>query len=210
MRPLPWLFITGATALVQSMGAGEIDVDDLRPFLVGEIFEISEGDRLVVGRIVDQDVEPAEALDDIVDQALHFGAPGHVTGEGGSGNLVLFEIARDPGRLFPATSVDDRDVTALRSEGVANALAEPAIAAGDDGHLAFQVHSCPQIGLDGCDDEGATISFCRDDTSVGGTGGSPRDGPASRHPQAARHFRGSPRFGPESIDLAGAVAIIIA
>jgi hypothetical protein len=31
-------------------------------------------------------------------------------------------------------------MTALRRQGVADALAEPAIAAGDDGDLTFQVH----------------------------------------------------------------------
>ena len=81
--------------LGQKHGAGEVDVDDLRPLLVGEAIEVGEGDRLIVGGVVDQDVEPAEAFDYIVDQALHLVALGHVAGEGRGGDLVLFEIARD-------------------------------------------------------------------------------------------------------------------
>ena len=56
---------------------------------------------------------------------------------------MLFEVARDAGGLVLALGIDDGDMTALGRQGVADALAEPAIAAGDDGDHPFQVHVFP-------------------------------------------------------------------
>ena len=75
--------------------------------------------------------------------ALHLVALGDVAGEGGGADLMLLEIARDAVGLVLALGVDDGDVTALGRERVADALAEPAIAAGDDGDRAFQIHVFP-------------------------------------------------------------------
>jgi hypothetical protein len=58
---------------------------------------------------------------------------------------MLFEIARDPGRLILALGVDHGDVTTLGGKRVADALPEPAIAAGDDGDRPFEIHAFPPI-----------------------------------------------------------------
>ena len=58
---------------------------------------------------------------------------------------MLLEVARHAGRLVLALGVDDGDVAALGRERVADALAEPAIAAGDDGDRAFEFHVFPPI-----------------------------------------------------------------
>src|SRR4029450_2179211 len=131
----------GGNGLGDQHRAGQVDVDDLGPFLVGEVVEILERDRLVVGGIVDQDVEPAEALHHVVDHALHLVALGDVAGEGGGADLVLLEAPRDALPLVLARGVDDGDVTALCSQRMADALAKPAIAAGDHGDCPFQVHA---------------------------------------------------------------------
>ena len=131
-----------ADGLGQQHRAGQVDVDDLGPFLVGQAVEIGEGDRLVVGGIVHEDVEPAETLHDIVDQALDLVALGHIAGKGGGRNLVLFEIAGDSLGLVLALGIDDGDVAALRRQRMTDALAKPAIAAGDDSHPALEIH-CP-------------------------------------------------------------------
>src|SRR5262245_45322170 len=124
---------------------GEVDVEDLGPFLVGEVVEVLKADRLVVGGIVDQDVEPAEALDHVVDQALHLVAPSHVTGERRRADLVLLEVMRHALGLILALGIDDGDVTALVGERMTDALAQPAVPAGDDGDRPFQFHGVPPI-----------------------------------------------------------------
>ena len=58
---------------------------------------------------------------------------------------MLLEVARHAGRLVLALGVDDGDVAALGRKRVADALAEPAIAAGDDGDRTFQFHVFPPI-----------------------------------------------------------------
>jgi len=102
-----------------------------------------KADGLVVGGIVDQDVEPAEALDHVVDQLLHLVALGDVALEGRGRDLVAFEVLGDAHGLVLALGVDHGDVAAFLSERVADALAEPAIATGDDGDLALEIHGFP-------------------------------------------------------------------
>jgi hypothetical protein len=56
---------------------------------------------------------------------------------------VAFEIACHALGLVLALGVDDGDVAALCRQRVTDALAQPAIAAGDDGHLPLEIHCCP-------------------------------------------------------------------
>ena len=78
MRPRLCFCITGATALMAVHRAGEVHVDDLRPFLGGQPVEVLERDRLVVGGVVDEDVEAAEALHHLVDEPLHLRRLRHI------------------------------------------------------------------------------------------------------------------------------------
>ena len=59
---------------------------------------------------------------------------------------MFAQIAHDTLGLVLALRVDDGDLAALGGERVTDALAQPAIAAGDDGNLALQVHLFPPPG----------------------------------------------------------------
>ena len=60
-------------------------------------------------------------------------------------DAVLAHFVRDRAGLVGALRIDDRDVGAGRGERVADALAEPAIAAGDDRDRILQIHVRPQL-----------------------------------------------------------------
>ena len=74
---------------------------------------------------------------------LHLVALGDVALEGGGADLVLLQVARHAVGLILALGVDHGDVAAFLGERVTDALAEPAIAAGDDGDRAFEFHGFP-------------------------------------------------------------------
>src|SRR5436190_785665 len=60
----------------------QVDGHDLVPDFQRQIVEIAEGDRNVVGGVIDQNVEAAESLGYLADQPIHSRAVGYVTGEG--------------------------------------------------------------------------------------------------------------------------------
>src|SRR6185312_10741228 len=99
-----------------------------------------ELDRFVVGGIVDQDVEPAEAVDHAVDHRLHLVAPGDVAGERRGTDLVLLEFLPHTLGLRLALRVDDGDVATFFCKCMTDSLPEPAIAAGDDSDLSLKLH----------------------------------------------------------------------
>ena len=77
----------------------------------------------------------------LVDRALDGRAVGHVAGEGGGVDLIpRGQLARDALGLVAALRVDDRDMDPFPGQRVADALSEPAIAAGHDGNRAVEVH----------------------------------------------------------------------
>ena len=102
--------------------------------------EVLERDRLVVGGVVDQDVEAAEALHHVVDQALDLRRLRQVALEGLRLDAVLADLVRDRAGLVGALRIDHRDVGAGRGERMADALAQPAIAAGDDRDRILEIH----------------------------------------------------------------------
>ena len=111
---------------------GEVHVDDLGPFLGGEPVEVSEGNGFVVGGVVDQNVEAAETLHHIVDELLDLLRLRQVARERRCLDIVIADISGDLFGLLFAFRVNDCDVRALLRERVTDALAKPAIAAGDD------------------------------------------------------------------------------
>src|ERR1051326_1828218 len=120
---------------------GEIDVEDLVPDLHRQAVEVGERDRLVIGGIVDEDVEAAEALHDVADDALGRRTVGDVALKRGGVDLVARgEIARDAFGLVAALGIHDRDMRALFRERVTDALTDPAIAAGDERHRTVEIH----------------------------------------------------------------------
>src|SRR5262249_45111233 len=125
--------------------AGEVHVDDFRPLLDRHAVEIVERDRLVVGCVVDEDVDPAEALHDLIDQLPDLRRLGHVAGEGNRLDAVPGQLVRDRVGVLGALRIDDRDVGALGGERVTDALPQSAIAAGDDRDAVFQIHGFPRL-----------------------------------------------------------------
>jgi len=81
-----------------------------------------------------------KALHHVVDQLLDVLALGDVAGEGRGGDLVFLQVLRDAFGLVLAPGVDDGDVTALSGQRVTDALAQSAIAAGDDRDRALEIH----------------------------------------------------------------------
>ena len=65
MRPRPCAFMTGATALVRRIGPVRLTAMILSHTSEREIVEVGEGDRFVVGGVVDEDVDAPEALADL-------------------------------------------------------------------------------------------------------------------------------------------------
>ena len=100
----------------------EVHVDDLRPFLRGQPVEVLEGNRFVVGGVIDQDVEPAEAFHHIVDHAVDLRGLPQVALKRLGLDTVLAQFVRRYTGFVRALRVDDGNVCALRGERVADAL----------------------------------------------------------------------------------------
>src|SRR5690606_27714741 len=113
------------------------------PHLGREAVEILEGDRDVVGCVVDEDVEAAKACRYITDEAIDRDAIRNVAGEGSSIDLVArSQLARDALGLVAALRIHDGDMCAFPRQRVADALTEAAIAARHQRYRAFEIHFC--------------------------------------------------------------------
>lgn len=116
------------------------------PFLDGQAVEILERDRLVVGRVVDQDVQPPEACHHAIHQRLYLIPLRQLALERRRPHAVglrkfgghLFGMRRAPG-------VDHGDVDTLGRELVADALPEPPVAACHDCDCALEIHQLLSI-----------------------------------------------------------------
>ena len=91
---------------------GQVDRHDLVPHPGRQTVKVVEGDRLVVGGVVDEDVEPAELRRYRADHRFDRRGVGDVAGEGSGLDLVArCQLAGDGFRLFAALCVHDGDVT---------------------------------------------------------------------------------------------------
>src|SRR5579871_454941 len=116
--------------LGQAHRTGQVDGHDFVPYLHREVVEIAEGDRDMVGGVIDQNIKATEGLGYLADQPIHSRAVGYVTGESMSVDLITRrQFAGDALGLIAAASVHDSDMCALLRERVADALPQPAIAA---------------------------------------------------------------------------------
>ena len=122
----------------------QVDGHDLVPHLQRQAVEVGEGDRLVVGGIVDEDVEAAEAFADVADQPIHRRAVGDVAGECRRVDLVARgQLAGDALGLIAALRIHDGDMHPLLRQRVADALPEPAVAARHQCDRALEIHRMP-------------------------------------------------------------------
>ena len=119
----------------------QVDGHDLVPYLERQTVEIAEGDREVVGGVIDQDIEAAEGLRYLADQPIHGRGVGDVAGESSSVDLITRrQFAGDAFRLVAAARVHDSHMGAFLRERVADALPQSAIAARHQCNHALQIH----------------------------------------------------------------------
>ena len=137
--------------LGQAQRPGQVDGHDLVPDLHRQAVEVAERDRVVVGGVIDQDIEAAEGLGDLADQPIHRGIVGDVASEGVSVDLVMRgQFAGEAFRLRAALRVHNGDLDALPRERMADTLPQSAIAARHQCHRALQVHRCsPNLRMSG-------------------------------------------------------------
>jgi hypothetical protein len=90
-------------------------------------------------RIIDKNVEAAELLNSVMDNALHSSAVANICvhGDGAIADLFGYALCRI------AAHIDRDDLGAFFREGVCNAFTKAAAGAGDDGDFAVE----PHIGL---------------------------------------------------------------
>src|SRR5262249_42204629 len=97
--------------------------------------------------VVDEDVDPAEPLGDLVDHAVDLGARGDVGGDGDAGAAVGAElVGQAPGGIGVEVVDDDRRAVAgeLPADGAADATGGP----GDDSDAVDErVHEDPTSGI---------------------------------------------------------------
>src|SRR5262249_52075454 len=95
-----------------------------------------------VGGVVDQDVDAAKTLGDVLDQGCHSGVIRDVAGESRGVRLIARgQIASDTLSLVTALHIHDGDMRAFFRKRMANPLPETAIATGDQSYRAAQLHA---------------------------------------------------------------------
>ncbi|MGY3355704.1 hypothetical protein ACVWZK_002367 [Bradyrhizobium sp. GM0.4] len=108
--------------------------------LAGERFGVGIGviDRTAArdAGIVDEDVEMAELLRDVVDELRHVLGRGLVRLEGAGIDASGLQLGDDGFRLFGRGNVADRDIRAFIGEGASRGRADTARATSDEGNLA--------------------------------------------------------------------------
>ena len=133
--PVPWAIMRFAASWVPKNALFKIDVEHLLVLRLGRVEHRRA--RLDPG-VVHHDVEAAELLHRGVDEALQVLDLAHVgvdaDGLAAQRDDLLFELLR---RVLVADVVDD-DVRAVLGEGEHDRLADPGVASGDDGDLAFE------------------------------------------------------------------------
>ena len=121
-------------------GAAQVDVDQARPLLVGELEE--RHDRLDA-RVVDEDVEAAELFPRLVDHRLDVGALRDVAFDGDRLAALGLNPFDDVFGRLRAFDVVHGDVRAFFGEDFGDAAADAAARTSDERFLTFESHSCP-------------------------------------------------------------------
>ena len=109
----------------------DVDVHHLAPLVERDLLERAHLERGVEAGVVDEDVDRAAALDDLVDQPLHVGLVRDVGGDADA-------VRERRGRLLGAVQVGDDDARALRRQALGDRAADALRRAGDDRDLAVE------------------------------------------------------------------------
>ncbi len=94
---------------------------------------------MLLGGVVDQDVELAERGEGFVDDLAADLAIGHVTGEGQAATPVLFDHSAGFLSVLMLVEVENCHVGALTGVEHGHRAADAAVTTGDDRHLAFEL-----------------------------------------------------------------------
>jgi hypothetical protein len=122
----------------------QVDGHDLVPDIECEIVEVGERDRLIIGGVVNENVETSEAPGHFTDQPLNSPAIGDIAGESRGVDLIArCQLARDSLRLVSALCAHDSNVRTLFRQGVTDALPETAVATCDQCNRTFEIHPLP-------------------------------------------------------------------
>src|SRR5690606_12102258 len=114
----------GSEVLAEQVRGGEVDGDGPLVVVLGEL---GHGLADVVGRVVDQDVDPAR----LFAHAAHVLALAEVGADGGGGDAVTAQPGEGAVESFLAAG-DDDDLGAGPAEGLGDDVADAAAAAGDE------------------------------------------------------------------------------
>src|SRR5690606_35350016 len=117
--------------------AEDVGAEGLFPLLLGDVLEALL--RVLLGGVVDQDVEPAERGYRLIDHLAADILVGHVAGEGqAAAPLLLYHAACFVGILI-LIQIEDHHIGALACEQHRHRAADAAVAARDDRHLVLQL-----------------------------------------------------------------------
>ena len=117
--------------------AVEVDVENVVPFIIGDV---EEGPFDFDAGVVDDDVEAAELGDDIGDHFFNFGAFAHVCGDRERGGGKRRDFGAGGGIACSSGEVIDGDVRPFGSEAFGDAAADAGVGAGDEGDFVFESH----------------------------------------------------------------------
>ena len=140
--PRPAATIRRAARCAQRNGAVEVDRQDRAPLLVADL---QERRRRARAGVVDEDVDAAESVRQLVDDVLRARQPGEVeVGELGPSARRAHELGGLLAHLLVAVP-GDADVAAEIGERDGDRAADPRLAAGDDRAAGDEVPACPQV-----------------------------------------------------------------
>ena len=140
--PLPAVALIAATPCLQARYMPvRFDADDLVPHRLGQGIDLAValgGEDAGVG---DEDIEPAEVLDDLREGGLDFGLVADVGGDRDRFAAGLADVV--DGRLGAGSvPVEDRDPAAFLGQPFGGGLADARPGTGDRCHLASQAPHC--------------------------------------------------------------------
>ena len=139
MLPRFCSIMTLRAALQQRKMALRVDVEDVVPFLFGDLVNLDHG--AAEADAVDEDVEAAPAGDHVRHHSLHLRQVGGVGGDGDGLAALLLDGLNDAVELgLRSLQVHKGDFRALAGEGAGDAFADAAGTADDDCYLVCQFH----------------------------------------------------------------------
>ena len=127
----------------------QIDRHDLVPDLECERVQIGERDRLVIGGIVDQDIDATEASHHLPYQVIDGRAVRNIAAEGHRVDLMFpGEVTRDGFGLLAALCINDGNMGARPRKRMTDSLPQPTIATGYQRDFPCEIHaSLPENSL---------------------------------------------------------------